>query len=251
MLLISLVAVFLSPPEAVAPLSPPVTVTNEAAAAAEARSAFAEGLAALDKAEFARAEARFRVAATLVPDWGLAHLQLGIALFNLDPQDPRAAASLEHAVALDAGNARAHLQLGLAYDRLGRANDAVREVRAAISLRPDLIEGRYLLAGILAASGADTDAIETYGQVLERAPGHIGALAGLAACYERTGQNILAETALLTIARLYPDVSYHRYRLAEFYERIGAREKAARIYGELESSEPRTRKMRRLPTASR
>lgn len=225
--------------------------STSASEAEQARLAFSDGLIALESGDFLRAEARFLEASRLVPDWALAYLQLGIARLGQDPEDQRGLANLEQAVALDGDNARAHFQLGLTYEHLGRLDDAVRELRSAVSKRPNLTDARLALASMLATSGSDTQAVEAYTEILSQDPGHVGALAAIAVCYERLGQVELAETALLTIARLYPAVPYHRYRLAEFYERIGAHDKADKVYSELEVIDPRQRKMRRLPNAKR
>ncbi len=55
-----------------------------------------------------------------------------------------------------------------------------------------------------------------------------------------------AEVALRRIARLQPEIAYHRYRLAQFYERIGEPGKAARARAKAEEIAPQDRKMRPL-----
>jgi tetratricopeptide (TPR) repeat protein len=214
--------------------------------AEEARRAFAAGSASFDAGDLNGAERQFAAAAQLLPDWGLAHLELGIARLALDPRDPRALASLSEAVRLDPDNARAHLQLGYACEHQGRSVQAEYELRRAVALRPELHEARFALAGLLAASGRDDEAIETYLELLDRSPNDVAALAALAELYERSGKNDLAESSLLTIVRLYPSITYHRYRLAQFYERVGEPLKASRVFRELEILDPRQRKMRAL-----
>jgi tetratricopeptide (TPR) repeat protein len=221
-------------------------VSGVALDAEQARRSFSEGLEALEHGDPATAADCFATATAIVPSWGLAHLELGIAHSTLDPADPRVAAELESAVALEPENPRARMHLGLAYQRLGRLTDAARELRAALARRADLIEARYALAGVLADQGDDAGAIAEFLAVLDRTPNQVGCLAPLAALYERAGQAPLAEAALIAITRLVPAVPYHRYRLAEFYDRTGAREKARHVYSELEALDPRQRKMRKL-----
>lgn len=214
--------------------------------AATARQAFADGVRALAANDLGAAEAAFGRAAALLPDWALAHLQLGVTRTLRDPDDERGLADLERAVGLDAENARGHFVLGLAYERRGRYDDAAKELRAALQRRPDLVEALYALGRVVAQTGPATDAIDLYRRILLLEPRHVGALASLAALYEDTGALPQAEGALIAITRLHPDVAYHRYRLAQFYRRIGDEEKAQQALAQLEALDPRERKMRAL-----
>jgi tetratricopeptide (TPR) repeat protein len=212
----------------------------------QSRRAFDEALAALRLGDLAAAVRGLETAVRLVPDWALAHLELGIARLTVDPQDGRAVVELESAVRLAPGNPRARLQLGLAYARQGRAAEAQASLRAALAARADLLEARYALAECLADEGAWPEALAEYRQVTARDPGNVGALAGLASAAERAGDLAAAESALVGITHLLPAVPYHRYRLAEFYERTGQAAKATRIYADLETADPRQRRLRKL-----
>ncbi len=221
----------------------PSTITQDAK---KAREAFARGSMAFETGDFPAAIESFTIAAGLVPDWALAHLQLGIAQRTLDQGDAAGLASLERAVALDATNARARLELGLAYAHMHKYDEALSELMAARKLRPRMPEIIFAYAETLAKSGKLDAAIEAYYDLLARSPGHVGALLGLATSFERQGLIERAEAAWLTLTRLYYKVAYHRYRLAEFYERVGRPEDAARVFSALEKQRPRKRKMREL-----
>lgn len=212
----------------------------------QARQAFDGALAAREKGDLAAAARGLERATLLVPEWGLAHLELGVTRLELDPQDAGGVRSLERAIELEPQNPRAHLSLGLAYDRAGRLEEATRELRAALERRPDLVDAKYALAGVTAQSGDDAGAIQLYREVLLARPGDVGSYAGLAELYEKGGDLPAAESALVAIVRQLPSVVYHRYRLAEFYERTGRHDRAQQVFGEIESLDPRQRKMRKL-----
>ncbi len=223
--------------------SPGATLHEQAEAA---RQAFATGLAAYQQGELNRAEEQFAKAVELAPTWGLATLHLGMSRVALDATSALGLTDLEHAVALEPQNPRAHMQLGLAYERINRFGDAARELRQAVALRGDMDEARYHLATVLAQTGPAQEAIDAFVAVLAEQPRHLGALSALADLYEEVGQLQKAEAALVAIVRLHPAVPYHQYRLGKFYERTGELKKASRVYAELEERDPRQRKMRKL-----
>lgn len=212
----------------------------------EARKAFDEALAAREAGDLAAAMHGLERATLLVPEWGLAHLELGVTRLALDPDDAGGVRSLEKATELEPQNPRAHLSLGLAYQRANRLHDAARELETALARRPDLYEARYALAGVTAAGGDAPKAIALYREVLAMRPDDVSSFAALAELYEKSGDLGAAEASLVAIVRLLPTQAYHRYRLAAFYERIGRRDKAQQVFGEIETMDPRQRKMRRL-----
>jgi tetratricopeptide (TPR) repeat protein len=227
-------------------LATPPVVVRQSDEAALARAAFDGGLAAVEQGDLTGARERFASAYRLAPDWSLAALQFGMAAFAKDPEDSEALDALERAVALDPQNPRAHLQLGIIYEHARRSGDAVREYRAALARRGEWLDARFRLAGALAESGEPEAAIGAYEAVLAADGQHLGALSALAELNEKVGRLDAAELALLTITRMLPAVAYHRYRLANFYQRTGQAAKAERVFVELEELDPRQRKMRKL-----
>ncbi len=214
---------------------------------AEARARFARGLEALDEGRIDVARRAFAQAARLAPGWGLAYLQWGVVEQSIDPESQAARACLERAVELSPDNARARYHLGVLYERLGRNQDAARELGAALELRPRMRDAQFRLAAALHALGDIEGAIAAYRRVLIHERRHTGALAALAELYERTGELTSAESALRSIVQAQPHVAYNHYRLGQFYERIGEKRKARRAFARANSLDPRPqRKMREL-----
>ena len=95
----------------------------------------------------------------------------------------RAVMLFEHAVDLDAGYARAHLELGVAYatkaDYLARGElrtQAVKSLRRALELQPDSVRAWRELGSVLIANGQDTDGFDALRRALVIDPADAGAL---------------------------------------------------------------------------
>ncbi|MCX6927369.1 MAG: tetratricopeptide repeat protein, partial [Verrucomicrobia bacterium] len=81
----------------------------------------------------------------LKPAFLPARLSLGDELLQLKKVD-QAAAILEAGLANGSGPPGLHLQLGLAYEQLGRGNDAAREFQETLRLNPTNDEAKKALA---------------------------------------------------------------------------------------------------------
>ncbi|MEO1302636.1 MAG: tetratricopeptide repeat protein [Myxococcota bacterium] len=210
-----------------------------------ARNHFARGMKALDAGDTLAASVAFAKAAKEAPDWGLAHLQWGIAAQLYEPESSDVITALERAVELDRENARANYHLALAYERSGRHQEAATHLQQTLRARPDYPRARFTLARNLAASGDDTAAVEAYHQVLGREARHTGALVALADIYERTGRTEAAEAMLRRLTVFYHGVPYHHLRLARFYDRIGDAERAREARDVAESLNPKPKRTMR------
>lgn len=91
------------------------------------------------------AEAAYRKATTIQPNFAAGQRELGMSLFT---QKDYAAASphLEKAIELGLDDARLHNFLGICYNRTNRTPKAVREFQRAIRLDPNLAEAHLNLA---------------------------------------------------------------------------------------------------------
>jgi serine/threonine protein kinase/tetratricopeptide (TPR) repeat protein len=99
----------------------------------------------------------------------------------------RAAMLFEHAVDLDPGYARAHLELGVAYstkaEYLARGElraRAVTSLRRAIELQPDSVRAWRELGSVLMAVGQDTAGFDALRRALVIDPADAGALGAMA-----------------------------------------------------------------------
>ena len=98
----------------------------------------------------------------------------------------RAVMLFEQAVDLDAGYARAHLELGVAYatkaDYLARGElrrNAVTSLRRALELQPDSVRAWRELGSVLMASGLDSEGFEALRRALVIDPADAGALGAM------------------------------------------------------------------------
>jgi tetratricopeptide (TPR) repeat protein len=73
----------------------------------------------------------------------------------------------------------AHYNLGLAHERSGRAEEAIREYQGAIEHNPDFLEAYFRLGEISYALERFEDAQRAFQSALERDPNHVGARRGL------------------------------------------------------------------------
>ncbi|MBI5512089.1 MAG: tetratricopeptide repeat protein [Deltaproteobacteria bacterium] len=227
-------------------LAPPWTVDAQSIAA-EARAAFQRGVSALANSRIDVAREAFARAAALAPEWGLAFLEWGAVEASIDPKSALALECLHQAAELAPGNPRVHYQLGLLYEQQEKYADAVRELKAAIALRPTMVDARFHLARLLILTGARDEAATALEAVIAADAGHTGALAALAELYEGAGKIDAAETALLSIAKIQPQIAFNHVRLGQFYERQGDQRKAQAAFAKAEALDPRPkRNMRKL-----
>jgi tetratricopeptide (TPR) repeat protein len=81
-------------------------------------------------------------------------------------------------------NAFAHSYLGMVFDATGRSDLAARAHERAVALRPDKAEFHTLFVRSLVATGRFEPAIAEFEWLLERAPGDLTLLDGLATTYD-------------------------------------------------------------------
>jgi tetratricopeptide (TPR) repeat protein len=92
--------------------------------------------------------------------------------------------SLEHLrylIRVTPRNPGIRLNLGVAYYKLGRLDDAIREARTATMLRKNYLQAWLLLGTVLEAKGEKREAIDAFRRALVLSPGHPAALAHLRA----------------------------------------------------------------------
>jgi len=94
------------------------------------------GIIALQRGEFAIAEAQISLALKSNPNVATAHRHLGVALLRLG-RDQEALLSFDTAIALNANDAESFAQRGNAMRQIGRFSEAVADYDKAIALKPD------------------------------------------------------------------------------------------------------------------
>ena len=128
------------------------------------------GLAGYERKQFERAAEHFKAAGTLASANPEVRPFL-IETYLNSGRPGEAIRVLEPALANGQGDEKSWLQLGQAYDRANRAQDAYRAFQKAIELQPVSEEGYLLLADFAAAHGNRKFARETLHQAMRANPG--------------------------------------------------------------------------------
>ncbi|HVU50059.1 MAG TPA: tetratricopeptide repeat protein [Polyangia bacterium] len=110
--------------------------------------------------------------------------------------DVRAEAAYQQALALDAGLAAAHTNLGGIAHRRGDASEARAAFERALALDPDQVEARFNLANLILESGDLELAVAEFRRVLQTAPDFADGHYNLAVALERLGGRAQARAHL-------------------------------------------------------
>jgi tetratricopeptide (TPR) repeat protein len=123
---------------------------------------------------------------------------------ELEPASPdEARHAYEQALALDAGLADAHINLGRLLHAGGDAARAEAHYRAAIQHAPDDAIAHFNLAGLLEETGRASDAVASYQQALAADPAFADAHYNLGLLLDTLGRRPAAMTHLRAARRLY------------------------------------------------
>jgi tetratricopeptide (TPR) repeat protein len=110
--------------------------------------------------------------------------------------DAEAEACYQRALALDAGLAAAHTNLGSIAHRRGDADEARAAFERALAIDPDQVEARFNLANLILESGDLELAVAEFRRVLQIAPDFGDAHYNLAVALERLGGRAQARAHL-------------------------------------------------------
>jgi Flp pilus assembly protein TadD len=185
------------------------------------------GVTLMEMGDMDGAEAAFAAARALAPDEPM----IVVNRSTLDERRGRAAdavALLESCVERHPQFARARAGLGYALRELGRFEEAAAELRRAVALLPDDTTLACNLSRTLLEGGAAEEASAVAGAILERLPGHAGALAAEALARRALGDAPAAEalvdherlvvSVMLTAPEGYADLEAFNRALAEHIE---------------------------------
>ncbi|HEY9183106.1 MAG TPA: tetratricopeptide repeat protein, partial [Gammaproteobacteria bacterium] len=112
------------------------TITDEARVAPELRDRYLAAVGFLDQGLYERGVAELEAVVEQQPELANPHVDLGLAYGRTGRLD-EAAASLERAIALSAAHPIAHQELGLIYRKQARFADARTQYERALALYPD------------------------------------------------------------------------------------------------------------------
>ena len=128
---------------------------------------------------------------------------------------------LEQAVEVCPDRADAYCELGLAYEKGGRAKLAVSALRRALRLDPGLYEVYHSLAQHYVRQERLFEAQKALRKALQLNPDQYDYYLGLASCYAQQRKLAKAIKWLQRAARKFPNVTVVREMLADFYQRVG------------------------------
>lgn len=123
--------------------------------------------------------------------------------------DAEAESCYQRALALDAGLAAAHTNLGSIAHRRGDADEARAAFERALAIDPDQVEARFNLANLILESGDLELAVAEFRRVLQVAPDFGDAHYNLAVALERLGGRAQARAHLEKYLALDHDASAH------------------------------------------
>jgi serine/threonine-protein kinase len=177
---------------------------------------------------YGEAEAVYREAIRLRPEWGEAHSNLGAALNGQQKHD-QAEAACRKALELKPDLAEAYCNLGNALVHQGKPSDAEAACRRALELKPDLAEAHVNLGNALDHQEKFGQAEAAYRKALELKPNLAEAHANLGNARARQQRYVEAEAAYRKALDLRPD-------LAEMHNNLGYALLRQKRYGEAEAA---------------
>ena len=149
-----------------------------------------------------------------------AHYNLGAAFGRLGRYE-EALPELVSALAIEPGYAEAHYNLGVALTRLGRVAEAIGYYQSAIALRPDMPEARNDLGNALLEQGRWDEAVDQYREAVRLQPANAESLSNLGMVEGQRGQLAAAISNYQASLAIRPDNADARSNLGTLLGRAG------------------------------
>jgi Flp pilus assembly protein TadD len=179
-------------------------------------------------ADLARARPRLR--GVLAAGGAVAVLSLAVATRAQAAFWSSDIALFERAVHATSGNALAHNNLGLAFFRDGRTQEAIAHYREALRIEPTDSFARRNLAYALLEEGRFAEALEQYTKLLDLLPGDPETRFHMARALQRLGRPAEAVARYTEALRLKPDFEQARNNLANLLAAEGRLDEAVVQY---------------------
>jgi tetratricopeptide (TPR) repeat protein len=184
--------------------------------------------------DFAKADAWLAKAYAADPDNSLTLYLWGRAAYNRQHFE-EAASHFEQCLQLKPDNARALGQLGLAYQRLGKTDEAIAAYRRAITLSgsksedvPEDAATRIDLGSLLVETGKAEEAVPVLAEAARLIPADMRAHRELGKAYLRISELDKARVELESARRLDAENAPVHFLLSQVYNRLGRTEEARR-----------------------
>ena len=121
------------------------------------------------------------------PDYAEAHYNLGVAFVRLGRID-EAMTHYRQAVEIKPDYAEAHNNLGNAFVRLNRIDEAMAQYQKAVKIQPDYAEAHYNLGNAFVRLNRINEAMAQYQKTVEIKPDYAGAHYNLGAAFVHLGR---------------------------------------------------------------
>ena len=146
------------------------------------------------------------------PQKARAHLNLGVAYYEVKESTGEAIAEYLRALDLDPVHPEAHFNLGRAYDKLGRMDEAAQEYQAALAIRPNYAKARNNLGVIYMKKGFMEEAVRELEAATELDPinpASYNNLANILAELERFEEAVSVYHLALGLEQELPEVHHN------------------------------------------
>ena len=135
-----------------------------------------------------------------------------------------------HTIEVTQNNWLAHNNLGNAYTRLGRDNEAIDAYKQALNINPNLTEARTNLGIVYSKLGRDNEAIEAFKQALKIKPDYADAHYSLGIAYAVLSRWSEAIDAFKQAIKINPEYADAHYNLGLAYSNLGRSTEAIDAY---------------------
>jgi len=126
--------------------------------------------------------------------------------YNVSPKNP-------HASFIISRYAEAHNNLAVVYNYLSEFDDAVKECKKALEIKPDFAEAFNNLGSIYFRKSSFDDAVWSFKKAIQYRPHYAEAHNNLGSAYGAVGQNHLAMAEFKKAIRIRPDYVDARFNL--------------------------------------
>jgi tetratricopeptide (TPR) repeat protein len=145
-------------------------------------------------------------------------------------QEKEAIESRKQAIRIDPDDAKAHYNLGNAYDELGKYQEAIESHKQAIRIDPDYANAHNNLGIAYGKSGMYEEAIKSFKQAIRIDPDYAYAHDGLGYTFYELGKYQEAIKSYKQAIRIDPDGAYAHYNLGNAYIDSGRHEEAIKSF---------------------
>ena len=192
--------------------------------ARDASNLFHEGLALQQQGHLVQAAAHYAAILQVQPDQADALHMLGVIAIQ-EARPGQAAELIRESLLANAGNASAHMNLGLALKALGQVDEALAAYARAVALRPNYAQAYNNAALALQDSGRWDDAIASFDKAIECQPDYAQAHYNRGVLLQQQGRSddaLASYQMVIEIQPAFPDAFNNRGVVFQEMQRFDA-----------------------------